>query len=78
MIGLLEGVSVLLISGEMDTTVPLADARRLAAAAPPGTEVWEVPGAEHSGAHQVDPVAYEARTTGHLRAAFLRGRRPDL
>jgi len=77
-IGLLEGVSLLLISGERDTTVPLADARRLAAAAPPSAEYWEVPGAEHSGAHRVDPAAYETRATSHLRAAFLRGRRADL
>ncbi len=77
-IGLLEGVSLLLISGERDTTVPLADARRLAAAASPGTVHWEVPGADHSGAHRSDPLAYESRTTDHLRAAFVRGRTPVL
>lgn len=77
-IGLLEGVSLLLISGERDTTVPLADARRLAAAAPPGAEHWEVPGAEHSGAHRTDPTAYESRTANHLRAAFLGNREADL
>jgi pimeloyl-ACP methyl ester carboxylesterase len=77
-IGLLEGVSLLLISGGRDTTVPLADARRLAAAAPPGTEHWEVEGAEHSSAHRTFPYAYEKRTTSHLQAAFLRGRGPDL
>ena len=77
-IGLLDGVSLLLIAGECDTTVPIADARRMAAAAPPTAEFWEVPGAEHGGAHRADPAAYEARTTGHLRAAFLRGREADL
>jgi pimeloyl-ACP methyl ester carboxylesterase len=73
-VGLLEGVALLLISGEHDSTVPLADARRLAAAAPPGTEHWVVPGAEHGAAHRTDPPAYEERVTAHLRAAFLRGR----
>jgi pimeloyl-ACP methyl ester carboxylesterase len=78
MIGLLEGVPLLLISGEVDATVPLADARRLAAAAPPGTERWEVHGAGHSAAHRAHPGTYEARTTSHLRAAFLRRRTTDL
>lgn len=77
-IGLLEGVALLLISGERDSTVPLADARRLALAAPPDTEHWVVPGAEHGGAHRSDPSAYEPRVTAHLRAAFLRDRGPDL
>ena len=77
-IGLLEGVSLMLISGGRDTTVPVADARRLAAEAPPGTDHWEVPGAEHGGAHRTDPATYEARTTSHLRAAFLQARGRDL
>lgn len=77
-IGLLEGVPLLLVAGEADTTVPLADARRLAAAAPATADYWEVPGADHSGAHRADPAAYEARITGHLRAAFLDGRGLDL
>lgn len=77
-IGLLDGLPLLLISGELDATVPLADARRLAAAAPASTEYWEVPGAGHSGAHRADPTAYEARTTNHLRAAFLGARGADL
>lgn len=77
-IGLLEGVPLLLISGDADPIVGPADARRLADAAPPGAEHWAVPGAGHRQAHQVDPEAYEARTTGHLRAAFLDGRDPDL
>ena len=46
-IGLLEGVHVLLISGDRDPIVPLADARRLAAAAPQGSDQWIVPGAGH-------------------------------
>jgi pimeloyl-ACP methyl ester carboxylesterase len=77
-IGLMDGVSLLLISGELDTTVPLADARRLAAAAPPTAEHWEVQGAEHGGGHRADPAAYESRTTSHLRTAFLHCRKADL
>jgi pimeloyl-ACP methyl ester carboxylesterase len=77
-IGLLEGVPLLLIAGDRDTTVPIADARRLAAAAPPTALFWEVPGAAHSEAHQTDPAGYEARTASHLRTAFLGTREADL
>ena len=77
-IGLLEGLPLLLISGELDATVPPADARRLVAAAPAGTADWVVPGAGHAGAHAADEAEYEARTTTHLRAAFLGAREADL
>ena len=73
-IGLLEGMPLLLISGEADTTVPIADARRLAAAAPAGVEHWIVPGAEHCGAHRTDPAGYETRVTDLLRRAFAASR----
>jgi fermentation-respiration switch protein FrsA (DUF1100 family) len=74
-VGLLEGTPLLLISGDADSTVPIADARRLAAAAPAGTVHWIVPAAEHSEAHRTDPVGYETRVTDHLRAAFASMRR---
>ena len=77
-IGLLEGVPLLLVAGDADLTVPIADARRLAAAAPSTAEYWEVAGADHAGSHRADPAAYEARITGHLRPAFLDGRSLDL
>jgi pimeloyl-ACP methyl ester carboxylesterase len=77
-VGILEGVALLLISGEDDATVPLADARRLAAAAPPGTEHWVVPNAGHSDAHRADPAVYETCSTNHLQSAFLGAREPDL
>ena len=73
-VGLLEGVPLLLISGDDDPIVTPAAARRLAAAAPRGTEHWAVPGAGHRGAHAVDPGEYETRTAGHLRGAFRRAR----
>jgi len=78
MIGLVAPVPLLLIHGEADTTVPLADGYRLAAVAGSSSEHWVVPGAEHSGAHMARPAAYEARVTAFVRAAFLgaRGRGP--
>ncbi len=77
-VGLVEGVPLLLISGEADPIVRPDDARRLAEAAPSGTELWTVPGAGHRQAHQVEPAEYELRVTRHLRAAFLGAREPDL
>jgi fermentation-respiration switch protein FrsA (DUF1100 family) len=73
-IHLVEPVPLLLIQGEADTTVPLADARRLAAAAGSSAELWTVPGAEHSRSHAVAGQDYERRVTDHLRMAFRRGR----
>ena len=40
-IGLVEPVPLLLIHGEADTTVPLADGRRLASAAGPSAAHWD-------------------------------------
>jgi pimeloyl-ACP methyl ester carboxylesterase len=77
-IGLLEGVDILLISGDRDEIVPVPDAQRLADAAPKGTAHWVVPGAQHRKGHSVDPNGYESRVTAHMRAAFRRGREPDL
>jgi len=70
MVGLVDPVPLLLIHGEADTTVPAADARRLAAAAGPSAQHWMVPGAGHAGAHASEPVTYETRVTDLLRAAF--------
>ena len=69
-IGLVDPVPVLLIHGEADTTVPIADGRRLAAAAGPASQHWVVPGADHSRAHATEPAAYEARVTTFLRDAL--------
>ena len=77
-IGLLEGVAVLLISGDRDEIVSVSDAQRLADAAPAGVEHWVVAGAEHRAGHKVDPAEYEARVTNHLRNAFRRVRDADL
>jgi pimeloyl-ACP methyl ester carboxylesterase len=77
-IGLLEGVDVLLIAGDRDPILPVADAHRLAEAGPPGTELWIVPGADHRQGHRVDPAGYESRVTEHLRTSFRRARGADL
>ena len=63
-------VPLLLIHGDADTTVPIADGRRLAAAAGPTAEHWVVPGADHSQAHATATADYEARVTSFLRDAF--------
>jgi pimeloyl-ACP methyl ester carboxylesterase len=77
-IGLLEGVDVLLIAGDRDPILPVADAHRLAEAGPPGTKLWIVPGADHRQGHRVDPAGYESRVTEHLRTSFRRARGADL
>ncbi|MBA2300787.1 MAG: alpha/beta fold hydrolase [Chloroflexi bacterium] len=77
-IGLLETVPLLLIHGEADTTVPMAEGRRLAALAGPASEHWIVPGAGHSGGHAIAGDDYERRVSDFLRLAFRRGRGDDV
>jgi uncharacterized protein len=67
---LLEDVPLLLIHGDADRTIPVRDARRLVALAPPGTRHLEVAGADHGKGHAADPVGYEAAVTDHLRESF--------
>ncbi len=78
LIRLVDPVPLLLIHGEADTTVPIADGRRLAAAAGPNVEHWTVPGADHSESHAVAPAEYEERVTTALRTAFVRARSSGL
>jgi fermentation-respiration switch protein FrsA (DUF1100 family) len=77
-IGLLEPVPLLLIHGAADTTVPLADAQRLAALAGPNAESWVVEDADHSRSHAVQGQDYERRVTDFLRVAFGSSRDDDL
>ena len=72
----MEPVPLLLIHGEADTTVPLEDGRRLAAAAGPAAQQWVVPGADHSQAHATVGQDYERRVMDFLRMA-IRGSRDD-
>ncbi len=79
-IGLVAPVPLLLIHGEADTTVRIADGRRLAqlaVLAGTSTESWTVPGAEHSASHVLAPEDYERRTTDFLRVAIEAARRED-
>ena len=70
-IGLVEPVPLLLIHGEADTTVPIADGRRLAELAGPSAQHWVVEGAGHSGGHAVgDRRTMSGRTTDFLRMAI--------
>ncbi len=73
-IGLLEDVPLLLIHGGRDRTVRMADGRRLAAAAPPGTRHLVIEAADHGQGHAVDPAAYEGAVAGILREGFRAGR----
>ena len=75
---MLESLPLLLIHGEADTTVPIADGRRLAGLAGRGAEQWVVPGAGHSGSHAVAGAEYERRVSDFLRLAFRRGRGEDV
>ena len=77
-IGLVEPVPLLLIHGDADQTVPIADGRRLAALAGPSTEHWVIAGAGHSAGHVVAGQDYERRLTDFLRLAFRRGRGEDV
>lgn len=77
-IGLVEPVPLLLIHGDADTTVPLADGQRLADQAGPSADHWIVAGAEHSQAHATAGQDYERRVTDFLRMAFRRSREDHL
>ena len=73
-IGLVEPVPLLLIHGDADSTVPLADGQRLADLAGPNADHWIVPGADHSQAHATAGQDYERRVTDFLRVALRRSR----
>ncbi len=73
-IGLTQPVPVLLIHGAADTTIPLAEGERLAAAAGSNVEHLVVPEAGHSASHATAPAAYESRVETLLRRVFADGR----
>jgi pimeloyl-ACP methyl ester carboxylesterase len=77
-IGLVEPVPLLLIHGDADATVPLADGRRLADLAGPSAERWVVAGADHGQAHATAGQDYERRVVDFLRVAFRRSREDHL
>jgi len=73
-VGLVEPVRLLLIHGAADRTVRPADGRRLARAAGPSTEHWEVPAADHGGARRAAPAQWDERVSAFLRSAFFDAR----
>jgi pimeloyl-ACP methyl ester carboxylesterase len=73
-VGLIDPVPLLLVHGGADRTVPPTAGRRLAAAAGPAAEHWEVPGADHGQARAADPGQWDDRVSGFLRRAFLGSR----
>jgi fermentation-respiration switch protein FrsA (DUF1100 family) len=77
-VGLVDPVPLLLIHGDADTTVPLAEGQRLAAAAGPSASQWVIPGAEHSQGHATAGQDYERRVMDFLRMAFRASRDDDL
>lgn len=60
---------VLLIHGAEDSFTPVEHGRQLAAAAP-GAEYWEVPGAGHAASYKADPQAYVERVAGFFEASL--------
>lgn len=54
-------VPVLLIHGNADTTIPLANSEEIHRAAPKTTTLWQVPGAKHVGSYKVQPQEYLRR-----------------
>ncbi len=76
-IGLLDPVPLLLIHGDADRTVPIADGRRLAALAGPSAQHWVVPGADHSAGHATAAQDYVRRVGDFLRMAMARARTED-
>ena len=75
-IGLVEPVPLLLVQGLADRTVRPSDGRRLAAAAGPSAELWEVPGGTHGASRAADAAGWDARVSSFLRRAFAAAREP--
>jgi dipeptidyl aminopeptidase/acylaminoacyl peptidase len=58
---------LLIIHGEQDRLIPVAQARMLYASAPAPCELWTVPGARHVRAHARHRDAYERRVIAFFR-----------
>ena len=58
---------ILLIHGGADSRIPVEQSRRIHAAAPAGSELWLVPGAEHADAFLDAPDEYVERVDAYLR-----------
>lgn len=58
---------LLLLSGDRDRFLPVAEARRLFDAAPEPKELWIVPGADHERIEGAQPAEYERRVVDFFR-----------
>ena len=61
---------VLVIHGEADKRIPVAHGRRVYEAAPPGSELWIVPGLDHVDALHNAPDEYARRVQEYLARAL--------
>ena len=75
-VALVDPVPLLLIHGAADRTVPPAAGRRLAAAAGPSAEHWEVAGGGHGETRAAAPEEWDLRVSRFLRRAFVESREP--
>ncbi len=58
----------LVVHGEVDARIPVSHGVRVAAAGPPGTELWRVAGADHVEAFANSPDEYAERVAQYLDA----------
>jgi pimeloyl-ACP methyl ester carboxylesterase len=61
---------VLVIHGEADERIPVSEGKRVFASAPPGSELWTLPGIGHANGFPSQPDAYVARVQAYLRSRF--------
>ena len=57
---------VLIIHGEADSRTPVSQGRKVYQAAPPGSELWILPGVEHVKAFEVQPDEYVRRVSSYF------------
>lgn len=62
--------SILVVHGEDDTRIPTSHGRRVHAGAPPGSELWILPGVEHVEAFETEPDEYVRRVLDYLAQRF--------
>jgi pimeloyl-ACP methyl ester carboxylesterase len=67
------GYPVLVIHGEADERIPIAEGRRVYEAAPPGSEFWSLPSATHADGFNASPDEYVRRVQAYLAERFSAG-----
>lgn len=61
---------VLVIHGEADERIPIAEGKRVFANAPAGSELWTLPGVTHAQGFRVYPDEYVSRVEAYLASRF--------